>query len=366
MTLKLDSIDRAIADIAAGKPILVVDDEDRENEADLVMAASKATPEWVGFIIRHTGGVLCTPVTEADAQRLRLSPMVSLNDAPLSTAFTVSVDYREGLTTGISAEERCNTIRALANHNVQPEDFVRPGHVFPLVARAGGVLIRTGHTEAAVDLARLAELPPVGLISELVHDDGSVMKGDAIAEFGREHGLALVSIDDLIAYRQQREQLIERISETETQTSIGPARAFVYETPFDTAQHIALVFGDIASGADVLTRFQREDAIADVFNVSSETGLSRAMARIQDEGRGVIVYLRQGAVGVSDQASMGGRETHDSARGRDRLWRDIGLGAQIVKDLGLTSIRVLGSRERTYVGLSGFGVEITGTELLDG
>lgn len=364
MNLKLDDIDKAIAEIAAGRPVIVVDDEDRENEGDLVMAAAMATPEWVGFIIRYSGGVLCAPLPHSEAKRLQLWPMVNENDAPLATAFTVSVDYREGLTTGISADERCNTIRALANNNTGPNEFVRPGHIFPLIAREGGVLIRTGHTEAAVDLARLAGAPPVGLISELVNDDGSVKKGIEIQEFAREHNLALVSIDALIAYRRLRETLISRVSESETLTEIGLARAIVYETPFDTAEHLALVFGDLGDGQNVLTRLQRENTIEDVFNSKSGPILA-SLARIEAVGRGIVVYLRQGAVGVAAAGGGGRREVEETLIARDEQWREVGLGAQILKDIGAKSIRVLGTRERQYIGLTGFGVEISGTEIID-
>ncbi|MBI1383722.1 MAG: 3,4-dihydroxy-2-butanone-4-phosphate synthase [Rhizobiales bacterium] len=363
MSLELDSIEKAIAEIAAGRPVVVVDDDDRENEGDLVMAASLATPEWVGFIIRHTGGVLCVPLTVADARRLQLQPMVAHNDAPLATAFTVSVDYRVGLTTGISAEERSNTVRALANGNVGAADFVRPGHIFPLIAREGGVLIRTGHTEASVDLARLAGLAPVALISELVNDDGSVQKGEQIQAFARAHKLALVSIADLIAYRQRSERLVSRLSMSEVRTAAGTAQAVVYETPFDTAQHLALVYGDIGDGEAVLTRLQRESTVEDVFNARGGA-LEASLKQIAREGRGVVVYLRQGAVGVAEAGKLWGREGHQSERSRQEQWREVGLGAQILRDLGIRSIRVLGTRERTYIGLSGFDVEVLGTEII--
>jgi len=362
--LNLDSIEAAIADIAAGKPVVVVDDEDRENEGDIIMAAAKATPEWVAFTIRHTSGILCVPLPLGEARRLNLSPMVADNDAPLSTAFTVSVDVREGLTTGISAEERCNTIRALANHNAGPRDFVRPGHIFPLVAREGGVLMRTGHTEAGVDLARLAGLPPVGLLAELVNDDGSVKKGAEIETFARAHGLKLVSIDDLIAYRQQREKLITRVSLAKVQTVAGPATAFVYSTPFDTAHHVALVVGDLAASqaGGVLVRLHREDTVGDVFCQGHGT-MARVLAAIAKEGRGVVIYLREGAVGV---AAAGQTEEGGAEVSRRQQWREIGLGAQILKDLGVRSIRVLSAKERQFKGLAGFGVEIVGTVGLEG
>ena len=364
MGLELDPIDKAIAEIAAGRPVIVVDDEDRENEGDIIMAAAKVTPEWVAFTVRHTSGILCVPLPGAEARRLHLAPMVADNDAPLSTAFTVSVDFRDGLTTGISAEERANTIRALANHNAGARDFVRPGHIFPLIARDGGVLIRTGHTEAAVDLARLAGLPPVGLLAELVNDDGTVKKGGEIETFARAHELCLISIDDLVAYRQKRETLITRVSETETLTAIGPARATVYATQFDSAHHVAVVFGEVRGLKGVLVRLHREDTIGDVF-WSGHGAIARSLEAIKREGRGAIVYLRDGAVGVASQGRNEEVEGGASAKGRQAQWREIGLGAQILKDLGVASIRVLGSRRRQYVGLTGFGVEIEGTEIIE-
>lgn len=373
MSLALDSIDRAIEEIQAGRPVIVVDDEDRENEGDLIMAAELASPEWVAFIVRHTSGILCAPLEAEQARRLKLSPMVAENDAPLATAFTVSVDYRPGLTTGISAEERCATVRGLANPNAGAGDFARPGHIFPLIAKDGGVLIRTGHTEAAVDLARLAGLRPIGLIAELVNDDGTVKKGGDIESFAREHGLAMVSIDDLIAYRQEREKLIERIEARAVETAVGPAQAIVYSTRYDDAQHVALVFGDPASRPEALVRLQLEDVVSDVFG--AEGSITKALARIKAEGAGVFVYLRQGAAGVALSGQPrsprdGVAEGEDWAEGaisdekRREHWRDVGLGAQIMRDLGLSKIRVLGTRERQYVGVSGFGVEIVGTELI--
>lgn len=360
MTLKLDSIEDAIAEIAAGRPVVVVDDEDRENEGDLIMAAEAATSEWVGFMVRHTGGVLCVPMPHSDARRLQLWPMVSENDAPLATAFTVSVDVREGLTTGISAAERAKTVRALADPDAVPDDFVRPGHIFPLIAREGGVLIRTGHTEAAVDLSRLAGLKPVSLISEIVNDDGSIMQGEQLQNFAADHKLKLISIDDLIAWRQSRETLVRRVSDDIIETAIGSGRAIVYETSFDSAQHVAMVFGDIGDGKSVLTRFQREDTVPDIFNAPNGA-MAASLARIKTEGQGVIVYLRQGATGVVVQTEGEGAAS-DAAR-RDQ-WREVGLGAQILKDLDINSIRVLSTTERQYVGLSGFDVEIDGTEII--
>ena len=357
--MKLDKIEDALADIATGRCVVVVDDEDRENEGDLIMAASKADAQSMAFIIRHTSGIVCAPLTVEAARRLKLDPMVAVNDAPLATAFTVSVDYSEGLTTGISAAERAATVRALSNDNVAAQDFVRPGHVFPLIAREGGVLMRSGHTEAAVDLARLAGLPPVGLICELVNDDGTVKRGPDLEAFAAEHGLKLVSIADLIAYRQTREQLVERTAEHDVGTEIGAARAVVYSTPFDEANHFALVYGDVSGDTPVLTRLHRERPLDDVLGGEGRR-LSSALQRIKQEGRGVVVYLREGAEGVLKEPVW--RESDTDAARRDD-WKEIGLGAQILRDLGVSNIRLISSKERQYVGLGGFGVEIVGTEL---
>lgn len=359
----MNDVELALEELRAGRPIVVTDDEGRENEGDLIMPAETATPEQVAFFIRHTSGILCVAIERERARSLNLAPMVAENDAPLATAFTVSVDYREGLTTGISAKERCATVRALANHNIGPNDLVRPGHVFPLVARNGGVLIRSGHTEAAADLARLAGFQPVGLLAELVNDTGDVKKGDDIDAFAREHGLQLISINQLIAYRRSRETLVERVSETMADTVIGPARAIAYQTPYDDYQHLALVFGDIADGENVLVRMQQEDTLSNVFG-AERGSLGPSLELIRKEGRGTVIYLRQGAVGVVDSSNRarGGQEEGEDAR--IRSWQEVGLGAQILRDLGLTSIRVIGTAERQYVGLSGFGVTINETVLL--
>ncbi len=360
---ELDTIEAAIEAIRGGKMIIVVDDDDRENEGDLIMAAATASPDQVAFMVRHTSGILCTPLSARDATRLRLQPMVSVNDAPLQTAFTVSVDYRYGLTTGISAEERTSTIRALANGNCGPEDFVRPGHIFPLIAREGGVLIRSGHTEAAVDLCRLAGIEAVGVLAELVNDDGSVKRLPACLEFARTHGLCIVSIADLIEYRQRRDQLVRRVATFEVPTPIGPATGIVYATPFDAIQHVALVFGDLAGGEHVLARIHREQPLSD--GLSGGTGgISRALARIGRDGRGVFLLLRDAVIG--QPTADNDAEEHESAQRRMRQWREVGIGAQILRDLGIVSIHLLAAHRRHYIGLSGFGIEIAETELLEG
>lgn len=364
--MKLDSIDDALRAFAEGEMLVVVDDDDRENEGDLIVAASKATAQQVAFMVRHTSGILCAPVTAERARALALDPMVRDNNAPLQTAFTVSVDYREGLTTGISAEERAATARALANGNVQASDFVRPGHVFPLIAKDGGVLVRSGHTEAATDLARLAGLPAVGLLGELVNDDGTVKRFPALLAFAREHKLKMISIADLIAYRRAREKLVTRVSEFETATEIGPARAIAYATAFDAVQHLALVFGDIAHESAPLVRIHRQEVLADVFG-RGKTGeanlVSAALRRIQKEGAGVLVYLREGAAGVASPLGDA-PESHGSAGKRERQWREVGIGAQILKDLGLSSIRLLTTHRLDYVGIAGFDIRLAGSEII--
>jgi 3,4-dihydroxy 2-butanone 4-phosphate synthase/GTP cyclohydrolase II len=323
----------------------------------------------MAFIIRNTSGIVCAPLSADEAKRLHLDPMVALNDAPLGTAFTVSVDVRHGLTTGISAEERTNTVRALANGNSGAADFVRPGHVFPLVAREGGVLMRSGHTEACIDLCRLAGLPPVGVLSELMNDDGTVMRGPVVAAFAERHGLKRISIADLIAYRQVREKLVDRIGEFTVSTEIGPLKGYAYQTHFDQVHHMAVVYGRIGDGRNVPTRLHRANLIRDVFGGASS--VPKVLAHFKREGQGVFVFLRDGSVGVPVSAipkngdrngDRNGDKDVGSEAERQRQWREIGLGAQILKDLGISSIRLLTSAKHRYVGLAGFGIEIVATE----
>ncbi|MGV7033586.1 3,4-dihydroxy-2-butanone-4-phosphate synthase [Methylobacterium symbioticum] len=354
------SVTECIEAFARGEIVVVTDDDDRENEGDLVVAASLCTPEKMAFIIRNTCGIVCAPVTLSEARRLHLTPMVAANDAPLGTAFTVTVDVKHGLTTGISAEQRCNTVRALANGNMGAADFVRPGHVFPLIARDGGVLMRSGHTEAAVDLCRLAKLPPVGVICELANDDGTVMKGPQITAFADQHGLKRVSVADLIAYRQAREKLVERVGQFPVKTEFGTMTGYAYTTPFESIQQFAFVQGEIGDGRDVLVRLHRSNVVADVIEGGRQ--IEQVMARFAKAGRGVLVYLRDGTAGVPLQ-----RVADEGAEAqRVRQWREVGLGAQILRDLGVVSIRNLSTSSRAYVGLSGFGIELVGDELLEG
>lgn len=367
MDRDLSHVQAAIDAFKKGAMLVVTDDDDRENEGDLFVAAEHCTPEAMAFIVRHTSGIVCAPMPPESARRLRLDPMVAANDAPLATAFTISVDVKHGLTTGISAEERTNTVRALANGNVGAEDFVRPGHVFPLIAREGGVLVRSGHTEACVDLCNLAGLEPVGVLSELVNDDGTVKRGPEVSAFAKEHNLLSLSVADLIAWRQQSERLVTRVDEADIETRHGPARAYSYEVPFDAMQHLAVVYGDVAGASDVPVRLHLEQVSEDVFG--SPSRLDAVMERFARDGAGVIVYLREGSVGVAPTSARNVRSTqdidddHETANLRQNQWREIGLGAQILRDLGLTSIRLLSSQKRTYIGLEGFGLTITQTEI---
>jgi 3,4-dihydroxy 2-butanone 4-phosphate synthase/GTP cyclohydrolase II len=352
-------VESAAAAFARGEIVVVIDDDDRENEGDLFVAAAMCTPEKMAFIIRHTSGIVCAPLSGEEAKRLHLDPMVALNDTPLGTAFTVSVDVRHGLTTGISAEERTNTVRALANPNSGAADFVRPGHVFPLVGRQGGVLMRSGHTEACIDLCRLAALAPVGVLAELMNDDGTVMRGAEIARFAEQHGLKRISVAELIAYRQLREKLVERVGEFTVATEIGTLKGYAYVTPFDKVYHMALVHGRIGDGRDVPTRLHRADILRDIFGGAAD--VHGALRRFARDGRGVIVILRDGAAGVP-VAALPQDGDRGSEAARQRQWREIGLGAQILKDLGITSIRLLTAAEHRYVGLAGFGIEIVASE----
>ena len=356
-----ESIREAIDAFARGEIVVVTDDDDRENEGDLIIAAVHATPEKMAFIVRHTCGIVCAPVTGEIARRLHLAPMVADSDAIHGTAFTISVDYRHGTTTGISADDRTATIRGLANGNSGRADFVRPGHIFPLIAKDGGVLMRSGHTEAAIDLCRFAAIEPVAAICELVNDDGTVMRGPQITAFAKKHALKRISVADLIAYRQAREKLVTRVAEFKIETDIGEFMGFAYVTPFDKVHHYAFVYGEIGDGQNVPTRLHRGNVIEDVFGGAK--AIHTALSRFKREGRGVLVYLRDGTSGVPTTAIA--EDSTASEMERNRQWKDIGLGAQILRDLGITSIRLYATRSRSYVGLAGFGIEIASTKPLE-
>ncbi len=349
--MQLNTPQEAINAIKVGKMVVIVDDENRENEGDLIMAAEKATAEDIAFMVRYTTGIICTPVTVERAQQLELVPMVPRNDAPLETAFTITVDYKEGLTTGISATERCATIRALAARKTIANDFVRPGHVFPLIAKTGGVLMRSGHTEAAVDLAQLAGLEPVGVIGELVNDDGTVKKGQEILDFAKQYDLVLASIEELIAYRQARENLMTRVATNKIETPIGEATSIIYRNQFSAHEHLAIIFGDIQENMPV--RLQRANIIEDVF--STQKNIHKIMKLIEQAGNGAIIYLRDYHL---DDKERPHSQTEQNPS------REIGLGAQILRDLGLTQVSVISSQERQYIGLQGFGIEVNETIIL--
>jgi 3,4-dihydroxy 2-butanone 4-phosphate synthase/GTP cyclohydrolase II len=355
-----DSIPEVLQAFARGELVVVTDDEDREGEGDLIVAASLCTAEKMAFIIRHSSGIVCAPITTEDARRLRLDPMVAHNESAHTTAFTVSIDYKPDGGTGISADERASCCRALANPNAGANDFARPGHVFPLIARDGGVLLRSGHTEAAVDLCKLSGLPPVGVISELMNDDGTVMKGEQVARFAADHKLKHVTIADMIAYRQAREKLIERVSTFITESPIGPLQGYAYRSPFDSIAHVAFVYNGIGDGRNVLTRFHKPNIVRDIF--TGHKRMQAVLERFRKDGRGVLIYLRDGAAGVPVAPLP---EERSAEADRNRQWREVGVGAQILRDLGVTSIRNLTSSVHDYMGLSGFGIEILSSEQLE-
>ncbi|RCL03950.1 MAG: dihydroxy 2-butanone 4-phosphate synthase / GTP cyclohydrolase II [Candidatus Tokpelaia sp. JSC189] len=354
-----------------GEIVVVMDDHGRENEGDLIVAAVHCTPEKMAFIVRYTSGIVCAALPQEEAKRLNLAPMVVKNDSPHSTAFTVTVDYRYGTTTGISANDRTLTVRNLANPAATAEDFFRPGHIFPLIACQGGVLMRSGHTEAAVDLCQLADLPPIGVLCELVNDDGTVMRGLQVSAFAEVHNLRQITVADLIAYRQCKERLVEHRGEIVIKTAAGPAVAHIYQLPWETMQHVAIVIGDISDRKNIPVRFHRENVLYDVFSSTYE--LDVMLKRMKEkEKHGVLIYLRDGAVGVklegrslrNLQRIMEDQESHVEAVVREEEWKHIGLGAQILKHLGLSSIILLASKEQHYVGLEGFGIQIIRTEII--
>ncbi|MGC4888477.1 bifunctional 3,4-dihydroxy-2-butanone-4-phosphate synthase/GTP cyclohydrolase II [Micromonospora sp. NBC_01392] len=369
------SIEQAVADVAAGRPVVVVDDEGRENEGDLIFAAELATPELVAFMVRHTSGYICVPLTEAECDRLDLPPMHHTNQDRRGTAYTVTVDAREGVSTGISAADRSHTIRLLADAGTDPTDLARPGHVVPLRARAGGVLRRPGHTEAAVDLTRLAGLRPAGVLCELVNDDGTMMRVPDLEKFCAEHGLTLITIADLIAYRRRTEKQVELAAEARMPTPYGVFTALGYRAEHDPAEHVALVFGDLGDGRDVLVRVHSECLTGDVFgSLRCDCGpqLQAALARVAREGRGVVLYVRghEGrGIGLlhklqAYQLQDQGRDTVDANLdlGLPADARDYGTGAQILYDLGVRSMRLLTNNPAKRAGLEGYGLTVTGRE----
>jgi 3,4-dihydroxy 2-butanone 4-phosphate synthase/GTP cyclohydrolase II len=381
----LDPVEQAIADIAAGRPVVVVDDEDRENEGDLVIAAEKATPEIVAFMMSECRGLICAPMEGEELDRLGLPQMVDQNTESMKTAFTVSVDASaaHGVTTGISAPDRATTLQLLASGTAEPADFVRPGHVFPLRAKPGGVLVRNGHTEAAVDLARLAGLRPAGAIVEIAGEDGHMLRLPELIPFARKHGLTIISIEDLIAYRRTSELTARRVSEPTVHreaevllpTAHGTFTAYGYRSTADGVEHVALVHGEIGDGEDVLVRVHSECLTGDVFgSARCDCGpqLDASLERIQAEGRGVVVYLRgHEGRGIGLMSKLRAYELQE--RGRDTLdanlelglpadARDYAAGARILRDLGVSSVRLMTNNPDKTDALLRYGLKVTARE----
>jgi 3,4-dihydroxy 2-butanone 4-phosphate synthase / GTP cyclohydrolase II len=364
-------IEDAVAAVARGEFVAVVDDAERENEGDLIMAAEKVTPEAIAFMVRHTSGVICAPLLGPRLDELRIPLMVADNTESQRTAFTVSVDVKAGTSTGISAADRALTVQALIEPTTGPEDFNRPGHIFPLRYRDGGVLKRAGHTEATVDLARLAGLYPAGVLCEIVNDDGTMARLPELERFAAEHGLILVSIADLVRYRRQREKLVRRISEARIPTLGGDWTAYAYQSLIDGTEHLALVKGEVAGEANVLVRVHSECLTGDVFDsMRCDCGDQLRAARnlINDEGRGVLVYLRghEGrGIGIAHklrayQLQEQGRDTVEAniELGFPADSREYGIGAQILVDLGITTMRLMTNNPAKYGGLAGYNLEI--------
>jgi 3,4-dihydroxy 2-butanone 4-phosphate synthase / GTP cyclohydrolase II len=375
------TVEEAVEEIRNGRPIIVTDDEDRENEGDIVIAAEFCTPDMVNLMATQARGLICVPLTAERADALNLMPMADVNTAPLGTAFTISVEAAEGVTTGISAADRSQTIRMLANPEAGPRSFTRPGHVFPLRAKAGGVLVRAGQTEASVDLCRMAGLEPVAVVCEIIKDDGSMARMPDLEKFSRKHKIKILTVADLIAYRVAHERLVERVEEIEMPTSFGDFRAVGYRTLIDKKEHVALVMGDVASGEPVLVRVHDKCVTGDVFgSLRCDCGeqLDAAMRRVAAEGRGVIVYMDQEGRGIGLHNKLRayklqeqGLDTVEAnvALGLPAESRDYGIGAQILVDLGVREMRLMTNNpikiqeldefgELRGAGLDGYGLRV--------